>query len=74
MAKLTKQIDRVFNNNHPNGINIPYTKTIETKPNIPIIGECYYFGTLRTSIVEDFKETNWGFLIETENSVYLIEN
>lgn len=73
MAKLTKLSDKVFNNNHPNGINIQYTKTIEKTPSTPIVGECYYFGTLRTSVVVDYVETNWGYLIETENSVYLIE-
>ena len=73
MAKITKVKDDAFNGNHPNGINTGYTKEINEVPRCPVAGECYYFGSLRTSIVESFKETEKGYEIKTMNSVYEVE-
>ena len=73
MAKITKVKDDAFNGNHPNGINAGYTKEINETPELPIVGACYYFGSLRTSIVESFKETEKGYEIKTMNSVYEVE-
>ena len=73
MAKITKVKDDVFGGSHPNGINTGYTKEINEVPGLPVVGECYYFGSLRTSIVESFKETDNGYEIKTMNSVYKVE-
>ena len=73
MAKITKVKDDVFGGSHPNGINTGYTKEISEVPELPVVGECYYFGSLRTSIVESFKETEKGYEIKTMNSVYEVE-
>ena len=73
MAKITKVKDDVFGGSHPNGINTGYTKEINEIPELPVVGECYYFGSLRTSIVESFKETEKGYEIKTMNSVYKVE-
>ena len=73
MAKITKIKDDVFGGFHPNKINIGYTKEINGTPELPVVGEYYYFGSLRTSRVESFKETDNGYEIKTMNSVYKVE-
>lgn len=74
MAKITKIADKLFNNQHPNNINVGYCKEVvkDYIPNTPVIGERYIFGNLRTSTVVDFKETENNILIETSNSTYLV--
>lgn len=73
MAKITKVKDDVFGGSHPNGINTGFTREINWAPELPVVGECYYFGQLRTSRVESFKETEKGYEIKTMNSVYEVE-
>ena len=74
MAKITKIADKSFNNNHPNNINVGYGQEVvnDYVPNTPVIGERYLFGSLRTSTVVDFKDTENNILLETRNSTYLI--
>lgn len=74
MAKITKIADKSFNNNHPNKINVGYNQEVirDYVPNTPIVGESYLFGSLRTSTVVDFKDTENNILLETKNSTYLI--
>ena len=74
MAKIIKLNDKSFNNEHPNGINIGFNQEVvgDYIPNMPVIGENYFFGSLRTSQVTDFKETENSILLETKNSTYVI--
>jgi len=73
MATITKLKDNRFEGNHPNYINEGYTKSINFKPSKPYVGQCYYFGSLRTSMVTKInKETESEIEFETLNSTYLI--
>ena len=73
MAKIIKVEDNAFGGNHPNGINKGYTKEIENLLSTPIVGEVYYFGSLRTSIVTEIvKEDDEEIVFKTMNSTYKI--
>jgi hypothetical protein len=74
MPTLIKLSDERFNGNHPNGINPGSTKKIETMPEIPIVGECYWFGSRRTSIVTEILYlTDSEYKFKTLNSTYLVK-
>ena len=74
MATIKKISDYVFNNHHPNNINEDYYENAnyKTLPSIKI-GECYYFGSLRTSTVtEIISQTEDKIEFKTINSKYLV--
>ena len=66
---LTKVSDDAFGGEHPNYIDEGYT-TIGFKTDI-IVGESYYFGELRTSIVtEIISDSVKESIFKTQNSTY----
>ena len=66
---LTKVSDDVFGGKHPNFIDEGYT-TIGFKTDI-IVGESYYFGDLRTSIVtEILSDSEKESVFKIMNSTY----
>lgn len=75
MTTIEKLSDDMFNGQHPNEIYEGYTKTLRhaTEIKVPVVGECYLFGSLRTSEVisiESVDDTTCIF--KTENSTYKI--
>lgn len=75
MAKIIKQSDDVFNGNHPNNINEGYQTTSFgwEKPELPVIGQGYNFGILRTSTVtEIISQDDEGYIFKTVNSTYKV--
>lgn len=74
MAKLTKLSDDAFDGKHPNGINAGYTKEV-TQGIVPVakVGECFYFGSLRTSTVTRVLADARGFTFNTLNSTYRVD-
>jgi hypothetical protein len=74
MAVLIKLRDLVFNGKHPNGINKGYTKTIEARASVPVVGKSYQFGSLRTSrVVSIIYEDAHLITFKTKNSTYQIQ-
>ena len=75
MATITKISDDIFNNNHPNGINEGYSQESIKDEELPMItiGNCYYFGSLRTSTVtEIISQTDDRIEFKTLNSTNLV--
>lgn len=50
----------------PDNIEIGYTKT-GACPALPVVGQCFWVGTLRTSTVKEIIDAN---TIRTNNSIY----
>lgn len=78
MAKLTKLSDDFFSGNHPNGILEGHTETVKFKPELPEIGQRYYFhegiSDFSTSIVTELLSSDDdGFTFKTLYSTYKIE-
>jgi hypothetical protein len=69
-VRLTKISDNRFFGEHPNGINVGYTKEGIFKYG-PIIGERFYIAGLLTSPVTEIIDE---YTFKTENSTYKIEN
>jgi hypothetical protein len=67
-GKITK-IDDLGEKFHVNGINKGY-QTTGYYEKIPTVGECFYIGALRTSIVQEIIDSN---TFKTMNSVYKLE-
>ena len=67
--RITKLSDDKFNGVHPNGINEGFTSEgVESYP--PEVGQNYYGGGLRTSVVTKIIDEN---TFKTLNSTYKIE-
>lgn len=75
LVVLTKTKDKVFEGNHPNGINVGNSEIHGFAKNEPVVGEQFYlydsYGRVIswTSTVESFDDKE----IHTKNSVYSID-
>jgi len=71
MPILIKKLDTKFGGNHPNGINPGYRKQSNVIPDKPVIGEPFFFGSLRTTpVVAIILISDQMYIFETRNSVY----
>lgn len=75
MAKIIKLSDDYFEGAHPNGINEGFETNSfpgETAQ-IPIVGQRYNFGELKTSIVKEvISKTDEEFVFKTLYSTYKV--
>lgn len=65
-VKLEKIKDLRFEGRHPNGVNEGHV-AIGEEIQPPIVGSCYYLGSMRTSTVIRISDDN---TFETRNSIY----
>ena len=68
--RLTKISDDIFDGEHPNGIDEGYIKEGYTN-SLPVKGEMFFMGTLRTSTVTE--TLNEDSIFKTKNSTYKLE-